>query len=135
MPPGFEAKPEPAAEPEPTQQTADTDYYPEYDDYFDEGSNAQLEFLHALEHRAPGVDLVLAKVSPSVDLARLDAFPACRGLRVYDLSGTREELDGELEAMVRECAALRSASCAGDGSTAPLRGSPGLVASAQRQGL
>ena len=36
VPPGFEAKPEPAAEPEPTQQTADTDYYPEYDDYFDE---------------------------------------------------------------------------------------------------
>lgn len=80
-------------------------------DYFDDGSNAQLEFAHALSHRQPGIDMLFVKLEHDFDCRRLDKYDACRGVRVYDLSssGPVDQLAQELKTMVASCPALRSA--------------------------
>ena len=78
-------------------------------DYFTEGSNAQLEFQHAVSCRLPGGNMLFVKLERAFDPRLLDGYESCRGHRVYDLSGTPNQARDELEAMAAACPALRSA--------------------------
>ena len=55
------------------------------DAYFDEGSNAQKEYLHALSKRLPGVDMVVVKISSGTDMRPVTRSFGSDG--VFDLSG------------------------------------------------